>query len=163
MKKFTPKIVVKMALAQLRGMSMTGTKPKPFPGNYPTRVLVLAGSGRQRQFTYLGKPTRQLWEKVLRISQDKTVYLYEFDRENIISNSASWGRIAGLDMPVSAASQTLWNYYHPWQRLQSLSWMREPFQIKKVRHEHQIKRVYGPMAKLTIQQLREFKRWLSNM
>src|SRR5258708_7899838 len=111
MKRYTTKTVSRWLAAQ--NFIRKERQPSPFPGKAPTRIMINAIAGKRR-FSYLGKPSRQMHDGLLKfcrkpvVNQDFTIYYVEFDKKGIINfgkNSVEWG-------PTIKTNLALWTHYH---------------------------------------------------
>lgn len=112
-------------------------KPKPFPGRHPLRIAVritydTKGDKQKKPtiFTYFGKPSLNLLQKVQSFLQNPslygTIYVGEFDRGGRIAE-ASRAFPNSDPFAISNWWAELFRYYHAitWTNGQVLSWVAD--------------------------------------
>lgn len=146
------------------------TKPKPFPGRYPTRLVVgFVKKNGQLQRTYVGKPCKAALDLVTKFCQQKGgIVISEFDRGGAIRVAQRVTPHNPLTIKVSNRNLLLERYYHPFMAQDSADvlqvWRHKTFSkiIATKRHGKFI--VYSPFEKMdddwSRRLIQEYRQWL---
>jgi hypothetical protein len=169
MKRFTARIVAGMHV------NPHANVPRPFPGEWPTRIMwtfravrfpyfgVKLRPGIDYERTYVGKPcvasVKQLQDLLKRFPYNNnlvSVSVREFDRENIILyQTANVGNDA--EGPYTQVG-TLFGAYHPWQ---VSGYLLEYFLVPNYMKNIGGFRVYSNVPKLKQEYVDKFKLWMA--
>jgi hypothetical protein len=90
------------------------TKPKPFPGKYPTRIAYAGMLLDGTHISYIGKPTRKVlarYQQWMRTHMLKQIWIIEFDRNGVIARDKSTNIYARACDTVQLRSS-----YHPFPK-----------------------------------------------
>lgn len=159
--------------------------PMPFPGEYPTRWRILLWynpvamttdwlrkSGHKSPpkltecYTYLGKPTREVAERVERLLHKHTSWLqaWEFDRGGVFQKTERFGPC--LAVTVTAWAERLAKMYSPWlgtDKAQMITnWGGTPMHRQPVVFKGKRFLIYSPYMTLTEGLVLAYKSWLEN-
>lgn len=147
MKQFTAKEILKRF--NNGDCDWYGTQLAPFPGKYPTRVLLYVQyydpyrGEPKAAFDYLGKPSPSAIKAFANAADTDGAYqvtAVEFDRKNMISSFVYVGRYSKRRfeanewrLPVTYYNRTLWHVYYPWEGdLRMLYMHMQPWWPKRV-------------------------------
>jgi hypothetical protein len=116
MRNFTIKVIEKIPFVTTRW------KLKPFPGAYPTRVLVVKRSPKDWRFAeckpfntfkdyevlYFGKPNAIILKEIADRKGSSNFMYYEFDKKTIVYAA---GVVVGR---ITSKTAGIFNFYHPY-------------------------------------------------
>lgn len=154
MKRFT----VQHVLGKMR--IINATRPAPFPGTCPTRVAWAVKWSNGKLWTYLGRPSRNSYDRFVKLTQHPFRVAYnfrEFDRQSVIGEAAGTERVSHRQTlsRFTSVNTRMMFYYKPHEVRDLLPGSRRMFPQKINGHW-----VYCSVAKMSTDMLDSYSRWL---